>query len=186
MERCCAAAIRVLGSRRATGAFGCAIKGYDQGLNTTAGRRRRANCNLHQEIGEQSRLAHAQIFAGYIARSLGQRTVAQHYFFQALQSTDVHNGFLTLLFVLPGIALLLADAGETERAIEIYAQIADVPLVANSQMRWDLAGAHLASVAATLSPEVASAAQARSRADDLWATAAALLVELGRRGWNTR
>jgi len=140
---------------------------------------------LHQEIGEQTRLAHAQIFAGYIARSLGQRTVAQHYFFQALQSTDVHNGFLTLLFVLPGIALLLADGGETERAIEIYAQIADVPLVANSQMRWDLAGTQLAQVADTLPPEIVAAARARGRAGDLWATAVALLVELGKRGWST-
>lgn len=138
---------------------------------------------LHQEIGEQARLAHAQAFAGYVARGLGERTLAQHYFFQALQSTDRHHGFLTLFFVLPGIALLLADAGETERAIELYAQIADVPLVANSQMRWDLAGAHLASVAATLSPEVLAAARARGKAGDLWATAATLLLELGSRGW---
>jgi len=138
---------------------------------------------LHQEIGEQARLAHAQAFAGYAARGLGQRTLAQHYFFQALQSTDVHDGFLTLLFVLPGIALLLADGGETERAIEIYAQIADVPLVANSQMRWDLAGAQLAQVADTLPPEIVAAARARGRAGDLWATATALLLELGSRGW---
>jgi len=140
---------------------------------------------LHQEIGEQARLAHAQAFAGYAARGLGQRTLAQHYFFQALQSTDVHDGFLTLLFVLPGIALLLADGGETERAIEIYAQIADVPLVANSQMRWDLAGTQLAQVADTLPPEIVAAARARGRAGDLWATAVALLVELGKRGWST-
>ena len=138
---------------------------------------------LHQEIGEQTRLAHAHAFAGYVTRGLGQRTFAQHYFFQALQSTDVHDGFLTLLFVLPGIALLLADAGETERAIEIYAQIADVPLVANSQMRWDLAGAQLATVAATLSPALVAAARARGQAEDLWAIAAALLLELGSRGW---
>lgn len=138
---------------------------------------------LHQEIGEQTRLAHAQIFAGYVARSMGQRTVAQQYFFQALQSTGVHNGFLTLLFALPGIALLLADEGEIERAIEIYAQIADVSLVANSQMRWDLAGAQLAGVAATLPPAVVVAARARGKAGDLWTTAAALLVALGDCGW---
>ncbi|MEZ4621114.1 MAG: helix-turn-helix domain-containing protein [Caldilineaceae bacterium] len=42
---------------------------------------------LHQGIGEQARLAHAQAFAGYTARALGQHSTAQHYFFQALQST---------------------------------------------------------------------------------------------------
>lgn len=68
-------------------------------------------------------------------------------------------------------------------AIAIYAQLADVPLVANSQMRWDLAGAHLAGVAAMLPAEVVSAAQARGQAEDLWTTAAVLLLELGSRGW---
>ncbi|MEZ4621115.1 MAG: hypothetical protein R2867_37205 [Caldilineaceae bacterium] len=66
-----------------------------------------------------------------------------------------------MLFVLPGIALLLADAGEAERAIELYAQIAEIPVVANSTMRWDLAGAQLASVAATLPAEIVRAARAR-------------------------
>lgn len=50
-------------------------------------------------------------------------------------------------------------------------------------MRWDLAGAQMANVAATLTPEVVAAARARGQAEDLWATAAALLLELGSRGW---
>lgn len=68
-------------------------------------------------------------------------------------------------------------------AIDTYAQLADVPLVANSQMRWDLAGAQLATVATTLSPGLVAAARARGQAEDLWATAAALLLELVSRGW---
>ncbi len=138
---------------------------------------------LHQEIGEQQRLAQARAFAGYTAHGLGQTSTAQHYFCQALQSTARDDGFLTVLFVLPGIALLLADSGEAERAIELYAQIADIPIVANSQMRWDLAGVELAEVAATLPPEMVTAARARGKAGDLWASAAALLVELEQRGW---
>ena len=63
-------------------------------------------------------------------------------------------------------------------AIAIYAQLADVPLVANSHMRWDLAG-----VTTMLPAEVVSAAQARGQAEDLCTTAAVLLLELGSRGW---
>ena len=134
---------------------------------------------LHREIGEEHRLAHAQAFWGYAARGLGRQAEAQHYFFQALQTACVHQGFLTLLFVLPGIALLLADQGEVEGAIELYAQIADVPMVANSQMRWDLAGRHLDAIATPLPRELVAAARDRGKARNLWATASTLLVELG-------
>jgi len=140
---------------------------------------------LHREIGEEHRLAHAQAFWGYAARGLGRRAEAQHYFFQALHSACAQQGFLTLLFVLPGIALLLADQGEVEGAIELYAQIADVPMVANSQMRWDLAGRHLDAIATPLPREIVAAARARGKAGDLWFIASTLLVELTNRGWAT-
>ncbi|MDQ3250192.1 MAG: tetratricopeptide repeat protein [Chloroflexota bacterium] len=139
---------------------------------------------LHQELGEQHRLAHAYAWLGYTARGLGRRAEAAHHFCRALQLTVINQSFSALLFILPGIALLFADQGESERAIETYAWIADLPIVANSQMRWDLAGAHLATVAATLPPQVATAASAQGKAGNLWAMAATLLVELGHRGWS--
>jgi len=51
--------------------------------------------------------------------------------------------------------------------------------VANSRWFEDVAGRHIAAVAATLPPEVVTAAQERGRARDLEATVAELLVELG-------
>ncbi len=80
--------------------------------------------------------------------------------------------------MLPGIALLLADLGKKERALELYALASRYPLVANSRWFEDVAGRRIAAVAATLPPEVVAAAQERGRARDLEATVAELLAEL--------
>jgi hypothetical protein len=60
-----------------------------------------------------------------------------------------------------------------------YALASRYPRVANSRWFEDIAGRHLAAVAATLLPDVVSAAQERGRARDLEATVAELLIELG-------
>jgi hypothetical protein len=86
--------------------------------------------------------------------------------------------FLPLMTALTGMALLLADQGDIERAIEIYALALQNGHVANSRWYEDVAGRYIATVANTLSPEVVAAAQARGRARDLWATAKELLAEL--------
>ena len=83
------------------------------------------------------------------------------------------------MYALPAIALLLADQGKKERAVELYALASRHPFVANSRWFEDVAGNRIGAVAATLPPEVAAAAQERGRARDLEATAKALLVELG-------
>jgi hypothetical protein len=84
-----------------------------------------------------------------------------------------------ILRALLGIALLLADRGETERAVELYALASRYPLVANAQWFEDVAGVHIAAAAATLPPDVVAAAQERGRARDLKATVEELLEELG-------
>jgi hypothetical protein len=50
--------------------------------------------------------------------------------------------------------------------------------VANARLWEDIAGRHLAALAATLSPEATEAARARGRARDLWATMKELLAEV--------
>lgn len=133
---------------------------------------------IHQAMGEYHRLALTHVWWGYAARGLGQRAEAQHYFCKALQSAVATQSFTVLVFALPGVALLLADQGEIERAIELYAHIADLPMVANSQIRQDVAGRYLATVATPLPMEIVAAARARGQAENLWTTASALLVEL--------
>jgi hypothetical protein len=77
--------------------------------------------------------------------------------------------------------LLLANRGEGERAVELYALASRYPFVANSRYWEDVAGNHIATVAAHpegVPPEVVTAAEARGQARDLDATVAELLVEL--------
>jgi hypothetical protein len=63
-------------------------------------------------------------------------------------------------------------------AIERYALAWQNPYVANSRWFEDVAGRHIAAVAASLPPEVVAAAEARGRTRDLWQTAEELLKEL--------
>jgi hypothetical protein len=76
------------------------------------------------------------------------------------------------------MALLLADQGENERAVELYALASRYPLVAKSRWFADVAGRQIAAVAAALPAGRVAVLQERGRARDLEATAAELLAEL--------
>ena len=65
-----------------------------------------------------------------------------------------------------------------EQAVELYALASRYPYVANSRWFEDIAGRHIAAVAATLPPDAVAAAQERGKARDLEATVAELLVKL--------
>ncbi len=74
--------------------------------------------------------------------------------------------------------MLLADEGQYERAVEVYALASRYPGVANSRWYEDVAGHEIAAAAAALPPDVVAAAQERGRARDLWATVKELLEDL--------
>ncbi|MBN1935279.1 MAG: HEPN domain-containing protein, partial [Anaerolineae bacterium] len=75
-------------------------------------------------------------------------------------------------------ARLLAEQGQAECAVELYALVSRYPYVADSRFYHDMVGQRIATAAATLLPQVREAAEARGRARDLWATARELLAEL--------
>jgi hypothetical protein len=91
---------------------------------------------------------------------------------------DTRN-FTTALHSLPAAALLRMDAGEAERAVELYALASSYPFVANSRWFEDIAGREIAAAAEALPPEVGARAEERGQAKDLWATVKELLEELG-------
>jgi tetratricopeptide (TPR) repeat protein len=132
------------------------------------------------EIWERGELSWALAVAACAARGLGDLRQARAHLDEALR-TAPDNGFVELMYALPAVALLLAYQGEVERAVELYALASRYPYVANSRWFEDVAGKHIAAVAATLPPEVVAAAQERGRARDLWDTAAKLVAELGGR-----
>lgn len=80
-------------------------------------------------------------------------------------------------FPISGIALLLADSGEPERTVELYALATRYPFVAKSRWFEDVFGHRIDAVAATLPPEVVEAARERGRARDLKVMVQELLAE---------
>jgi hypothetical protein len=75
-------------------------------------------------------------------------------------------------------ALLLADEGEGERAVELYALAERHPRVANSRWFDDVAGQHIAEVTASLPPGVEAKARERGQARSFREAATDLLAEL--------
>jgi len=134
---------------------------------------------IWQEVGNRTIRVLPLTALGYAARGLGDIPPAQQHLSEALRAIIEIGTFLPLLLALPLAALFLADQGEKERAVEVYALASRYPFVANSRWFEDVAGKHIAAVAATLPSDVVAAAQERGRARDLEATVAELLVEFG-------
>ena len=88
------------------------------------------------------------------------------------------RGLVWLFTTLPAVALFLADRGEVERAVEVYAAASAHPYVSGSRWFEDVAGRRIATLAEGLPPGVAEAARERGAARDIWAVAEELLAEL--------
>jgi predicted ATPase len=100
---------------------------------------------------------------------------------EALQIVSETGSFLALGWVLPGVAALLLDRGQTEQAVELYAMACSrYPFVAESRWFEDLIGQHVTAAAATLPPAVVEAARARGRDRDPEGTVTELLDRLGK------
>ena len=68
------------------------------------------------------------------------------------------------MVTLAGIALLLADEGQVERAVELYALASRYPFVANSRWFEDVAGSQITAAVAANLPEPSGRRPARSAA----------------------
>jgi tetratricopeptide (TPR) repeat protein len=133
---------------------------------------------VYREIGQRHGLSMTLVVLGYAARARGQLFQAREHLCEALRTATGIWAVIPLVEVLPVMALLLADRGETERAVELYALASRYPFVANSRWFEDVAGRYIAAIAATLPPDVVAAAQERGRARDLEATILELVAEL--------
>jgi tetratricopeptide (TPR) repeat protein len=136
------------------------------------------SASIARQVGVLSFLALPLAALAYVERGLGNRREARQHLPEILQIALEKEALESLWYALPLVALLLADQGEQERAVELYALASRYPHVANSRWFEDVAGRHITAFAATLPPEVVAAAQARGRARDLWETARELLAEL--------
>jgi hypothetical protein len=109
---------------------------------------------------------------------LGQYTQAQKELCEALRmASEIQTNF-PLTTAIMGVALLLADLGKKERAVELYAFISRHPYIANSRWFADIASDYIESIATTLPPEVVAAARNRGQARHLETTVGEILDEL--------
>jgi hypothetical protein len=131
-----------------------------------------------KELAEEPRDADQSAWLGLAARGLGRRLEAWQHLVSALEWASKYRGVTELMATLTGIALVLADEGQSERAIEMYALVSRHAFVAHSRWFEDVAGKQLAAVAASLPGPVVTAARERGRARDLDATVSELLTEL--------
>ncbi len=143
----------------------------------------RESADACRSVGHREMLSWALTFLGYADRGLGQFAQAGEHFRYALQIAIEIQSFSGLLFVLGGIVLLVADGGgsassQEERAVELYALASRHPAVDNSRWFADVVGRRVSDVAATLPPDVVTAAKERGQARDLDTTMAELLAEL--------
>ncbi len=137
---------------------------------------------ISRRSGRQDSLSLGLGFWAYADFSQGRSVEMRQHLREALQigyESRLHNAYIVSL---PLVALLLAERGEIERALELYAQ-AFAYLVSGFKYRWfeDMAGQQIAAAAAHLPPEVVAAAQERGRQRNLWERAEELLAEI--EGW---
>jgi tetratricopeptide (TPR) repeat protein len=131
-----------------------------------------------REIGHRNEVGVALAFLGCAARGQGDLDRAEKLFFRALRTAAKVRSFLPAMPALLGAVLLLADRGEKERAIELYALLSRYPMITDLAWSADIVGRHMTAVAAALPPEVVAAAQERGRNRDPEATVTELFFEL--------
>jgi tetratricopeptide (TPR) repeat protein len=102
---------------------------------------------------------------------------SRRYFQQALEIVMTDRLIADALYTLAGVAALLAAEGERKRALELLGLTLYHP--ASAQWTRDRAVTLLANLEAGLPPEAVAAAKECGRAQDLEATVAGLLSELG-------
>ena len=81
--------------------------------------------------------------------------------------------------ILPATPLCLLDAGEIERAIEVYELACTLPVIANNMWVQDMVGKPISEATRGLSSDVVAAAKERGRARDVLATCRELAEEFG-------
>jgi hypothetical protein len=126
---------------------------------------------LSSEVQERRYQGTAAACLALVARALGQDERAWEHLREALRTALDIRYHHPLVFALSAVSLLLADAGQVQRAVELYALASQSPFVANSPWFEDVVGQHIQAAAAVLPPETAAADRERGRQRDLWAAA---------------
>jgi predicted ATPase/DNA-binding SARP family transcriptional activator len=105
---------------------------------------------------------------GYTSRALNQRIKVSQYLWRCIEIASSIGSFKLAIHAMPAIALLEADQGNVERAIELYALASKYPYVANSKWFENIAGDHITRLAAALPMDTVTSARNRGASLDFW------------------
>ena len=103
----------------------------------------------------------------YAAHRLARLSESRTHLCQALHIASASERYFDRLWPLTTAAYILAQSGQPERAIELYALASRHPFVSNSRWFEDVFGHPIGQIATAMSPNVAAMAQQRGQADDL-------------------
>jgi hypothetical protein len=101
---------------------------------------------------------------GLAARGVGETALARQCVVDALRAGVDLGAFMPVLYGRPAAAVLLADRGAVEQAVEVYACASRYGFVAHSRWFEDVAGRAIEAAADSLPGGLLEAAQARGRA----------------------
>ena len=93
----------------------------------------------------------------------GNLVGAKQHLQQALENAAAQGFYLAYIHSLALLARMLAEAGEVEQAVEVYATACSHPVASNSKYFDDLFGKHIADRARHLPAKNVEAARARGR-----------------------
>jgi tetratricopeptide (TPR) repeat protein len=150
-----------------------------QGIHADAHAHLSKSASVYARIGHHHSLSRSHALLACTARSLGPSGSAREHLVESLHQAVESRSFLSFLWALPAVGLYLLDEGQAGRALELYALATRYRFVSRSRWFEDAVGQQMAAVALTLPPDSLAAIKERGEAQDLEATMANLLAELG-------
>lgn len=117
-------------------------------------------------------------FLGLIAYKKGQPEKVRPYLIAAFENYIQYECYFHFCVTFAVMALILAEQGEIEQAVALYATATIHPMAGKSRFFEDLFGKHIADMAKGLSEEAIQAARALGRSRDPYATAQENLTRL--------
>jgi predicted ATPase len=149
-----------------------------EGAYSEAQERLHKSIAARREMGRQADSGELLTILSYAALGLGLLPQAKQHLRGALRLASECKNLSGRLEPLIATALLLINERKVEFAVELYALAKRYSYVAHSCWLENVAGKHIAAMAAPLPPAVIAAAQERGRARDLRTTVDELLAEL--------
>lgn len=130
------------------------------------------------EVTRQDMMGIPLAYLGLIAYHRGDLHLAHQRLIAALDNGVTHGYYYSFCAGLGVLALILAEAGELERAVELYATATAHPGAGNSHFFNDILGKPIAAQAENLPAETVQAARARGRNRELEAAGQEYLAKL--------